>query len=104
MWMSNSVSASAGVDAARVAARSHCVAAGSAAGAPRLDRDEADRRPHEQPARLHRGVGAEAVVAHRVDERPRHLHERVAPEREDQPALLRRQRAAIAARCAQRAA
>ena len=55
----------------------------------RLDRAEADRRPHQQPARLHRGVGAEAVVAHRLDERPRHLDVRLAPEREDEPAVLR---------------
>ena len=40
----------------------------------------------------------EAVVPHRVDQRPRRLHEYLAPEREDESTLLRRQRAAIAAR------
>ena len=78
-----------GVDAARVASRSYL---SRPARWPRsgLDRDEADGRPHQQSARLHGGVGAEAVVSHRVDERPRHLHECLASEREDEPALLRR--------------
>ncbi len=65
--MSNSVSASAAVTppgsppgrARAPAARRRLDTA--------LDRTEPDRRPREQPAGLHGGVGGEAVAAHRLD-------------------------------------
>ena len=92
------------VDAPRVAAGPRPPSAGRRRPAPRLDRDEADGRPHQQAARLHGGVGAEAVVAasrRRAAATPRRRR-RARPE--DEPAVAAPARARARSARAQRAA